>query len=42
MLKGLKHCWNLHEFLSYLFIIPWEIELENVSLSDIWNLGTDC
>ena len=32
--KGPKHCWNCHALR--------EIELENVSVSDIWNLSRVC
>ena len=43
MLRCHKHCWNLHDStLTYFSITPREIELENVSLSDIWNLRTVC
>ena len=36
MLNGPKHGYNLHgSTLSYLLITPREIELENVSLSNI-------
>ena len=38
-----KHSWNMHEIpFIFCFIILRGIELENVSLSQIWNLKTVC
>ena len=43
MLKGHKHHWNVRgSTFIYFFITLSKIKLENVSLSEIWNLRTVC
>ena len=43
ILYCLKHCWDLHDNTLIRFFHHFEkIELENVSLSDIWNFRTVC
>ena len=43
MRKGPKHSWNMHHSTFIIFFITLrEIEFEDVSLIDIWNLRTDC
>ena len=43
MLEGRKHCRNVHDItFIILFITLREIGLENVSLSDTWNIRTVC
>ena len=43
MLKNPINCWNPHDcsFIISSFTVT-EVELQNVSLSDIWNLRTVC
>ena len=43
MLKRPKHLWSLHESTFIIFYFTFrETDLENVSLSDMWNLKTIC